>query len=83
MSAYLRFANLPADIDEAEAAANLDRDGLADRTLLKLVREQDQCILWVGVPWERHVADAVARKFNGVFWRGRQLHVTAAILFQE
>jgi hypothetical protein len=82
MAAFLRFANLPPDLDEAEAAANLDRDGLADRSLMKIVREADQSILWVGVPWERHIADAVARKFNGVFWSGRQLHVSSTSLFE-
>lgn len=82
MSAFLRFANLPPDIDEAEAAANLDRDGLADRSMMKIVREADQCILWVGVPWERHIADAVARKLDGVFWNGRRLQVTSTALFE-
>lgn len=83
MSAYIRIANLPPDIDESKIGERLDADGLADRTSFKLVRDPSQCVLWIGVPWERHIANAVARKLNGSMWRDRQLQITATTLFEE
>lgn len=83
MSSYLRFANLPPELTDEDILAGLDQAVLKDRTAEKIVREPGQVILWIGVPWERHIADAVARKLNGVFWKGRSLHVSATALFGD
>jgi hypothetical protein len=83
MSAYIRIANLPLDIDESKIDEKLDADGLSDRTSFKLLRDDNQCVLWIGVPWERHIADAVARKLNGAMWHDRPLHISATTLFEE
>jgi hypothetical protein len=82
MSAYIRIANLPPDIDESKIGERLDADGLHERTSFKLVRDAHQCILWVGVPWEQHIAAAVARKLDGAMWRDRSLQISATTLFE-
>jgi hypothetical protein len=82
MSTILRFANLPdGEIGDAELAQLLDDAGLTDRSDARIVDEGGVRALHVTLPWERHIADAVAKKLDGRMWRGSKLTVRASHMF--
>ncbi|MBP9147857.1 MAG: hypothetical protein KBG00_03680 [Rhodoferax sp.] len=81
MPSFLVFANLRADLTEAELDEVLIQVGPSDRTQVTLVREADSCVVTIAVPWETSVAVDVARKLNGSTFRGRTLNVHATAMF--
>jgi hypothetical protein len=56
--------------------------GFADRTSVKLLNDGKSATAVIGVPWERHIGDAVARHFTGHVYNGRQIVVRATTMFE-
>ncbi|MCK7498231.1 MAG: hypothetical protein MZW92_51945 [Comamonadaceae bacterium] len=84
MSCFIRIANLPPETTEQQVAEFLEQEpGFKDRTSFKFVKDATSATAVIGVPWERHVADAVARHFSGRDYHGRPLVVRAAAMFTD
>lgn len=82
MSCILRFANLPeGEITDDELKQVLDEAGLTDRTDAKIVDEGGERVVYVYLPWERHIGDGVAKHLDGRLWRGHALRIAATHLF--
>lgn len=83
MSCFIRIANLPPEVTEEILMEFLAREpGFADRTSVKLINDGKSATAVIGVPWERHIGDAVARHFNGHMYKDRQLSVRATAMFE-
>jgi hypothetical protein len=83
MSCFIHIANLPPETTEEILLEFLAKEpGFADRTSVKLINDGKSATAVIGVPWERHIGDAVARHFHGHVFNGRQLSVRATAMFE-
>ena len=83
MACFIRIANLPPEVTEEKLLEFLANEpGFADRTSVKLINDGKSAVAVIGVPWERHIGDAVARHFNGHMYNGRLLSVRATAMFE-
>jgi len=84
MSCFIRISNMPPEMTEEQFLQWLENEpGFQDRTSVKFVRDEASATAVIGVPWERHVADAVARHFHGHVLNGRPLVIRAAAMFTD